>query len=200
MIDKIGGIYAITNTVTGDFYIGSACNLYKRFGEHRRSLIGNYHRNAHLQNAWNKYGADHFTFEVVLYCDKSMTLFYEQALLDGLKPTYNIAKDVSAPMLGLKASEETKQRMSQVRMGENNQNFGKHFLLSDETKRKMSEAKKGCSFTDEHKQRLSEAQLGELNHMFGKHHTPETRAKMSEAHLNRRQGIVLDVQIRAKSI
>ena len=133
------GIYKITNKVTGEFYIGSSVDLYRRLNAHRFRLAGGYHINSHLQNAWNKYGADGFSFETVLYCDIESLLYYEQVLLDGLKSTYNIAKIAGKPMLGRKHTEEAKRKISEAFTGALSPNFGKHF--SDETKRKMSEAR-----------------------------------------------------------
>ena len=60
--------------------------------------------------------------------------------------------------------------------------------LSEETKKKMSEAKKGKKlkpFTDEHRRKLSEAKKGEKNHFYGKTHTADTRKKISEANKRR---------------
>ena len=34
MAEKISGVYKITNTITGDFYIGSSKNVKKRWVEH----------------------------------------------------------------------------------------------------------------------------------------------------------------------
>lgn len=175
------GVYKITNTVTGDFYIGSSVSLAKRFRDHRYTLESNYHRNVHLQNAWNKYGADNFLFEVILYCDKSMTLYYEQVLIDGLNPTYNIARVALAPFQGLKHTEEHKQKLSEVRSGDGNYFFGKNH--TKESKRKISEAMKGRPFTEEHRRKISEAQMGERNHRFGKCFSEETRQKMSDSHM-----------------
>ena len=52
-------------------------------------------------------------------------------------------------------------------------NKGKH--LSDETRRKLSEANKGKKLSEEHRRKLSEANKG-------KHHTEEWRRKSGESH------------------
>ena len=44
-----------------------------------------------------------------------------------------------------------------------------------------SEAKKGRTLSEEHRRKISEALKGENHPMYGKHHTEETRQKMSEA-------------------
>lgn len=159
------GIYKIANTITGDFYIGSSCNIGRRLYEHRLKLVNNRHINPHLQNSWNKYGVDNFEFTTILLCDKSMTLYCEQELLDLLKPEYNIALSATAPMRGLRSSEETKLKIS----GENHHNFGKHH--SAETRALMSAA---CA--------------GENNPNFGKHPSAATLALMSAASQGRPNG------------
>lgn len=73
-----------------------------------------------------------------------------------------------------------------VMCGEDNPNFGKH--LSEETKRKMSEAKRGEKhhffgkhLSEETRRKMSEARKGENNPLFGKHFSEESKRKMSEA-------------------
>ena len=58
-------IYKITNTVNGKCYIGQAKDYKTRFQGHKLKLRKNEHDNSHLQYAWNNYGADAFTFEVL---------------------------------------------------------------------------------------------------------------------------------------
>jgi phosphoribosylpyrophosphate synthetase len=67
--------------------------------------------------------------------------------------------------------------MSQAQLG-NKSNLGKS--LSEETKAKMSEAKRGRKATEETRQRMSEAQRGNKNSL-GKSPSVETRAKLSES-------------------
>jgi hypothetical protein len=74
---------------------------------------------------------------------------------------------------GLIHSKETKIKMSEVRKGEKNHNYGK--TLSDETKRKLSEVNKGKTHSEEHKRNISEAHKGRT-------HSEETRRKLSDAH------------------
>lgn len=70
-----------------------------------------------------------------------------------------------------KLSEETKQKMSEVRLG---------VSKSEETKRKMSEAQIGKTLSEEIKRKISEAVKGEKNHSFGIPKSEETRRKLSE--------------------
>ena len=71
------------------------------------------------------------------------------------------------------------ERISKAHKGEKNHFFGKHH--SDESKKKMSDAKKGKHLSEEHKRKLSDALKGEKNHNYGKQFSDETRKKMSEA-------------------
>ena len=65
--------------------------------------------------------------------------------------------------------------------------LGKH--LSEDTRQKLSESKKGekCyifgkHLSEEHKWKISEALKGEKCYIFGKHLSEDTRKKISEAH------------------
>ena len=113
MTNKNCGIYKITNTVTRKFYIGSAVNIKKRFWLHRYQLSANTHRNRHLQNSWNKHGEDSFTFEVLEYCEKERLIEREQFYIDNEKPAYNISP-TAGNSLGVKLTDETKRKMSEA--------------------------------------------------------------------------------------
>jgi group I intron endonuclease len=140
---KTSGIYKIFNTINRKFYIGSAMNISKRWGEHLRALRKNKHPNKHLQNAWNFYGEDAFVFSVLEICFKSMLLIREQYYIDSLLPEYNILKTAGS-CFGLKHSPETRAKISDAGMGRKNALGYKH---SSETRQKMSLAKRGCKLS-----------------------------------------------------
>lgn len=58
-------IYQIYCEGNGKTYIGQAANIYKRWSRHRRDLYNNKHANQYLQNAYNKYGAESFKYEMI---------------------------------------------------------------------------------------------------------------------------------------
>ena len=58
-------IYAIRNKVTGRIYIGRTGRLKDRYIQHMRALYYNNHTNELMQQDFNEYGVDSFTFSVI---------------------------------------------------------------------------------------------------------------------------------------
>lgn len=63
--ERVMGIYTITHTATGRNYIGSSINVQQRWLDHIRTLRRGVHKSSHLQRAWDKYGADAFSFAII---------------------------------------------------------------------------------------------------------------------------------------
>lgn len=103
------GIYEIVHAASGRRYIGSSKDIGRRWGEHRRQLRRGVHHAPHLQHAWSKHGAEAFSFRVLLVCSREMLAFYEQSLLDGMRPEFNASDraDCRSPI-----GERTKRAMS----------------------------------------------------------------------------------------
>jgi len=57
--------------------------------------------------------------------------------------------------------------------------------MSEDSKKKISEANKGKTHTEETKRKWSEMRKGENNSMYGKNHTEETRKKIGEINLGK---------------
>jgi group I intron endonuclease len=68
------GIYAIVNIKNGKFYIGSSVHIRSRWSTHKKELTGKKHHCKHLQNAWNKYGADSFAFIILEQFEDTATV------------------------------------------------------------------------------------------------------------------------------
>lgn len=84
-MSKICGVYSIINTVTGKSYIGSSCDIKRRFNHHRQWLDKNIHHCMYLQRSWNKHGKHNFVFNIIQECKKQDLLILEQELLDKAK-------------------------------------------------------------------------------------------------------------------
>ena len=86
---KICGIYKITNTITGDFYIGSSKDVKRRWAAHKWPSKWNECPNKQLYQDMQKYGVDKFVFEVLAEVEESFLKEKEQYFIETLKPTYN---------------------------------------------------------------------------------------------------------------
>ena len=128
----------------------------------QRWANGRGYKGQHFSNAIKKYGWDEFEHEV-LYSglSKAQAKVLEVSLIHFYKST-NPKYGYNVSEGGDIISEETKAKLSEAKKGANNPNYGKY--LSDKIRKKMSEARKGAN-----------------NHMYGKHHTEEAKAKISEA-------------------
>ena len=161
-------IYLIKNMINNKVYIGSAVNIDRRWRVHKKDLNKGKHHSCHLQLAWNKYGEQNFNFEILQEVENPEHLLsYEQVYLDYYKSYerdkgYNTCK-IAGSTYGIKYTEESRKKM-------------KGRIVSEETRKKMSEAKKNQS--EETKRKIGEASKGRN---VGRKHTEEESKKMSEA-------------------
>jgi len=164
------GIYQIVNQINNKRYIGSAVDLYNRKHIHFSTLKNNNHKNKHLQQAYNKYGKNNFTFKILLLCDKKNLLFYEQRIIDSyyFNSLYNLLPK-AGNWLGHKHTKEKKQKISIIKTGKK---------LSQETRNKMSKSRKGRKISEYQKQALIQ---GKRNATI----SLETRKKLSTIAKNR---------------
>ena len=136
------GIYRITNTITGQSYIGkTTLNFGDRWDSHRALLRAHKHFNSRLQESWIKFGEDAFEFDAVEILQDSSTIDkLEQkhicdCRLKGL--SFNVQSGGQCGFSTQPMSSETKAKIgakNRVRM------LGRK--ASEETRRKMSEAHK----------------------------------------------------------
>jgi len=180
------GIYAIINAESNKCYIGSTTNLQKRWGQHKTRLRNKQHNNPHLQNAWNKYGKDVFSFMICEYVENPEHLIErEQYWLDEFRllcPVYNYGLIARHPMLGRYPSEETRRKLSKTSTGRHHNEetcrklseLNKGKTLSKETRRKISEAHKGKILSEETRRKIGVGNKGKC-------YSKETRARISAA-------------------
>ena len=91
-MQKIRGIYKITNKCTGLFYIGKSTDIYKRWVNHKRDFERGIHAGGAFQYDYDVFGKEAFKYEV-LYENNNLTdidlLVKEAQLIDVLNPQYN---------------------------------------------------------------------------------------------------------------
>lgn len=88
-MEKISAVYKITNTITGDFYIGSSKNVKHRWAEHKWPSVWKNYPNKQLYQDMQKYGIDKFAFEILAEVEPGSLKEKEQQFIETLKPTYN---------------------------------------------------------------------------------------------------------------
>ena len=152
------GVYQIRNLHNDKRYIGSSTNLTKRAWTHFNDLKHGQHHSIPLQRAYEKYGHESLSFEVMILCDREDLQYLEQGCLDNLGPEYNIATEVgkvpppkkgvpqpwhrgntyakgNTSRLGKPHTREAREKISKAKMGNKSRTGMKH---SEETKRRIS--------------------------------------------------------------
>lgn len=161
------GVYEIVNKVNGKRYVGSAVDLSKRERQHFNHFRNGSHPNIHLKRSISIHGIENFYFRSIVYCSRNNVIAWEQAMIDELKPEYNICRKAGNTS-GVKFSQETKDKISASHKGR------KHPPRSKEYREKISSALKGKKKSKSHMDAL---QLGRSKRVF----TDELREKYSEA-------------------
>mgnify|MGYP001772056195 CR=1 FL=1 len=160
-------IYQIKNSETGKCYIGQTTDFKRRKREHLNELRKHKHSNLYLQNAFDKHGESSFEFFILEECPKDQANEREIFWLNNFggfdsENNYNLCQAGGARGI----SEETREKL-------------RSRTMSEETRRKMSEAKKGIklNLSDEQRKRIGERSRQNLT---GRRHTAESKRKMSE--------------------
>lgn len=138
------GIYGIKNIDTGKVYVGQTRQTFnRRFLLHNWQLKNNVHENQYLQKSYNKYGDSKFEFFIIeIIKNKNLDILNELEIkyikkYKSQNLSYNILNG-GGGRLGISMSENAKKII-----GEKNRIHMLGRKASDETKRKMSESRKG---------------------------------------------------------
>lgn len=154
-LEQKGVIYKATNLVNGDMYIGLTTKKFRVRQVKHLSLVRKPRKNdsnAYFHNAIRKYGADNFKWEIIDIApeadEESMLMYLSERekfwieFYDTYNNGYNLTKGGQGTL-------------------------GRYH--TDESKSKISKAKKGVSVhTEESKRKLSEASSGENHPFWGK--------------------------------
>lgn len=153
----MGYIYILTSP-NGKSYIGQTIRpIEKRFEEHQKkssSCVAIY-------NAIKKYGWENIEKDWY-YCPDEDLNKHEELMVEVLGTLSPNGYNLKEGGGNGKLSNETKQKMRERQLGENNSMYGK-------------------SPNEETKQKLREATSGKNNPMYGKKHTEEAKQKNREA-------------------
>lgn len=136
------GIYMIKNKVNNKMYIGKSDDIERRWRDHRNDLNNQSKReNIHIRRSWKKYREYNFEFTILLECEESDLNMYEEYYIFELM-TYDprVGYNKTYGGDGGRPTEETRKKLSESKKGENHPNYGKH--LSEETRKNMSESHK----------------------------------------------------------
>lgn len=109
------GVYKIENTRNGKIYVGSSVNIENRRSAHLSLLARGVHKNRILQNSYNKYGPEAFTFSVLEECLVDDLISREQYYADSLKAAFNIRSITVSSNLGLKYNR-TKEELEEYKL------------------------------------------------------------------------------------
>lgn len=163
MSEIIIGVYKISNIKDGRYYIGHSQNIEKRFKTHKYNLKRGKHINMFLQNSYNKYGLDSFTFEIIHKFD-------------------NVEKSKEKELEYLQNLEIRKELFNLNYNNDGGDMLSHHPNKKEIIKKGIETKKKNIELMTEEQRKKSYSKFGEKNGMFGKTHTKEARKIFSNLH------------------
>ena len=168
MTEPIIGVYKITCLSSGKYYIGYSKEIEKRFHTHKMLLRASRHFNILLQRAYDKYGCDDFTFDILHTCN---------------------ATD-EAKELELKYLEDTNIRPLLYNIHYNNSGGDLLTYHPNRTeiieKMKVNLTERFNNMTMEERHQKYGQKIGEKNGMYGRTHTDEVKKRLSEINTGRK--------------
>ena len=144
---KIIGVYKITNTVTGDFHIGSSKDVKQRWAVHKCQSVWSKCPNNPMYLDMQKYSLDKFEFQILAEIEEDKLKEMEQQFIETLKPTYN---NRNANGLDVERKKEyNKEYQKEYQKSDKYKEYKKEYQKSD----KFKEYQKEYQHTEESNQR-----------------------------------------------
>lgn len=153
----IVGIYGIKNCTENKWYVGQSNNVYKRLGAHTDRLRRGDHPLLELQADYNRLGRDSFEVYVLEFCD--------------------LEKLNERECFWIKEKDAVKNGYCTSTGGYS----ASGIKMSEETRRKMSETRKGHIVTQETRDKISQSNKGRNSGFGGHHHTEEVKEKIAQS-------------------
>ena len=160
----MGVIYVRPNLINGKKYVGQATDLKER--QSKWNCLTQPYAGPAINAARAKYGLEAFDFEILKECEDDELDYWEKYYIKELNTKvpygYNMTDGgggTSGYIFSL--TEEQKKKISEANKGKTPWNKGKHH--SEETKRKISEAQKGKKLpprSEEYRKKMSKSKLG----------------------------------------
>jgi len=177
-------IYEIKNKYNGKRYIGQSVNVRKRWNsekcELRKGVFGGLSDHP-LARAWNKYNETYFEWSVICIVpveEANNVEILEIAFWKSLNLSYNISNGGDGPG---KFSEETKKKMSEAKLGVAPWNKGKKKVYSEKRINQLSEHSKRNWEDSDFRKNQTDKHLGQIAWNKGKKLSPEHVNKMLES-------------------
>lgn len=137
------GVYCLI--INNKRYIGSSINFTYRIKYHLSRLKNNKHFNRHLQSAYNLYGIDCLSTEIMTICSKVELLSKEKYYIDFYKTLdnnygYNAAPNPFQGARGVKWTSESKIKLTNTLLSQyaNGERKRTSFSHTDEVKQSIS--------------------------------------------------------------
>lgn len=118
------GIYRITNTINGKFYIGSTNNFRRRYRDYKCDYNKEKLHNIYLYRSLKKYGLENFTYEIECRCPVEYLVKLEKHIIQSLNPDFNLDFNIVCNRNSLQLEEyknkrrqilkETKEKLGEI--------------------------------------------------------------------------------------
>lgn len=190
-------IYKITNKIDGKYYVGQHIT---------ENLNDGYMGSGRLiSRAIQKYGIDNFVKEYLHFCEseQELNLMEEQLVVTNEQDpnSYNLTKGGNKPPIAKKGRQckrpkfpngydytHTPEAIEAIRKW----TIENQPMNNPESRKKLSEARKGMKFSEEHRKNLSLAHKGQISANKGKKMSDEQKEKIRQAKLSKKWKWKLD--------